>query len=296
MKPAEMGYLLLCCRLGQDERPLTLRQMGILRKRIAASPEPKQPEQKLTLASLRSLGFSLEDGTQILRLLNRREALESYLSRAEALGIVALSCNSPRFPPALRNKLRDLCPPVIFCRGNLSLLREPCVSLVGSRQLTVQGQAFACRVGELAAKEGLTLVSGNAGGADRTAQQACLYHGGAVISVLADALSAHAPENDRVLYLCQEGWELPFTAVRALSRNRLIHALGDKVLVAQTRLGAGGTWSGTEENLRHGYSPVFVHSDNSAGAIAMARQGATPVTIRQLSPLRGLTPAQTAFL
>jgi predicted Rossmann fold nucleotide-binding protein DprA/Smf involved in DNA uptake len=142
----------------------------------------------------------------------------------------------------------------------------------------------------LAAAEGFVLVSGNARGADRTAQEACLAAGGAVIAVLPAELSAHAPENDRLLYLCLTGWHLPMEPYRALERNRIIHALGEKTFVAQSHR-SGGTWSGSEENLRRGWSPLFVHDDGSEGCSALISLGATPVMLESLFSLSALQPA-----
>ena len=68
---------------------------------------------------------------------------------------------------------------------------------------------------------------------------------------------------------------------------------GEKTLVAQCRAGAGGTWDGTTENLRRGWSPVFVSDDGSEGAQALIARGAVPV--RTLSGLDDLQPAQLQF-
>lgn len=46
-------------------------------------------------------------------------------------------------------------------------------------------------------------------------------------------------------------------------------------MVAQTSPGFGGTWNGTEENLRRGWSPVFFFDDGSPGAQALIERGAT---------------------
>ena len=91
----------------------------------------------------------------------------------------------------------------------------------------------------------------------------------------------------------EQGYDLPFSAQRALSRNHFIHAMGEKTLVAQCRAGAGGTWDGTTENLRRGWSPVFVSDDGSEGAQALIARGAVPV--RTLSGLDDLQPAQLQF-
>ena len=129
-------------------------------------------------------------------------------------------------------------------------------------------------------------------GADRTAQEACLQNGGSALVFPATEL-VYCPVREHVLYAAEGGFELGFSAQRALSRNRLIHAMGEKTLVAQCRAGAGGTWDGTTENLRRGWSPVFVSDDGSEGVQALIARGAVPV--RTLSGLDALQPAQLQF-
>ena len=129
-------------------------------------------------------------------------------------------------------------------------------------------------------------------GADRAAQEACLTAGGSAVIFPAGRL-LDCPAQAHVLYLAEQGYDLPFSAQRALSRNHFIHAMGEKTLVAQCRAGAGGTWDGTTENLRRGWSPVFVSDDGSEGAQALIARGAVPV--RTLSGLDDLQPAQLQF-
>ena len=80
-----------------------------------------------------------------------------------------------------------------------------------------------------------------------------------MISVVADRLEDHR-EKENVLYLSEEGYDMAFSAQRALSRNRVIHALGIKTFVAQSRL-IGGTWDGTTNNLKNGFSSVFCRNN-----------------------------------
>lgn len=137
------------------------------------------------------------------------------------------------------------------------------------------GAQFAAQAGRLAAKEGFTLCSGDAMGADRTAQEACLRGGGSVLIFPATEL-VYCPIRKNTLYVAEGGFELGFSAQRALGRNRFIHAMGEKTLVAQTSFGKGGTWNGSLDNLQHEYSPLFVFDDGSEGARALCARGATP--------------------
>lgn len=159
--------------------------------------------------------------------------------------------------------------------GRFAAFAAPCISVVGSRHLAQPGAQFAAQAGRLAAREGFTLCSGDAMGADRTAQEACLSNGGSVLIFPATEL-VYCPVRENVLYAAEGGFELGFSAQRALGRNRFIHAMGEKTLVAQTGFGKGGTWSGSLDNLQHEYSPLFVFDDGSEGARALCARGATP--------------------
>ena len=283
--------LLLCADLGDGQKPLTPAQFRRLRVHVLARPEGEAPaERTLEEADLRALGLEASFARRVTALLDREAALDAYLRVGRELDVSPATRVSPLYPARLRLLGQDA-PTVLFCRGDSSLLQRPAVALVGSRELTEAGRTFARRVGELAALEGFVLVSGNARGADQTAQEACLAAGGAVISVLPDSLADHDPAGERVLFVSEQGWHLPIAPYRALDRNRLIHALGEKTLAAQSRL-TGGTWSGSLENLRRGWSPLFVNEAGGPGCARLIALGANPVRLETLDSLRALTPAQ----
>ena len=278
MRAAERGILLLCCHLADpDARPLSLAQFRELSLRANAMGLPgDDPLSCVREKELLRLGYDEAQAHRIVGLLDREDLLDQYLSGMKHARIAVLTRVSEQYPVILAKKLGLSCPPVLFAKGDLSLLRYRAVSVVGSRKLEPEGFAFAQTAGRLIAQEGFALCSGGAEGADRTAQRAALENGGCAVIYTPLELWKIRPEA-QTLYLSEDGFELPFTAQRALSRNRLIHANGEKVLVAQVRNGVGGTWSGTVENLRHEYSPVFVHDDGSEGAQALMARGATGV-------------------
>ena len=75
---------------------------------------------------------------------------------------------------------------------------------------------------------------------------------------------------------------MTFSAIRALSRNRLIHAMGSLTFVAQSGCGKGGTWSGSVQNLRNRWTPVCCFDDGSEGARQLIQMGARGVEHRDL--------------
>lgn len=279
MNVLERGMLLLCCALpGSEVKPLTSAEFMRLERALFE----KSGVGEVTVAALSAEGIERSEAERICALLDRETLLDAYLARARQLGIGVLTRLNPAYPQVLLQKLRRSAPPVLFYKGKTELLQNRCVSLVGSRRLAPMGEAFARRVGALAATEGLTLVSGGAAGADLAAQQACRALEGSVIVFAADRLMEHA-EQKQVIFCSEEGFDVPFSTPRAHSRNRLIHAMGERTFVAQCTHGHGGTWAGTVENLKKGLSPVYCHADGSAAAQALCELGAEALSYDDLT-------------
>ncbi len=272
MTPQAQVTALLCCALGEDVAPLTALQAGQLLRRMQDAGVTGLP-RTVGAAELAALGFSAEFSARAAALLSRPDALRRYTARNAPLTVLA--ADEPGFPARLL-RLGAQCPPVLFCRGDAALLQTRCIALVGSRNASPGALRFARRIGALCAAEGLTLVSGNAAGADRAAQDACLQGGGSVVSFVPDALCRHA-QAERRLFVSEHGADVPFSAARALSRNRLIHALGAAAVVAACTPERGGSWSGARENLRRGLSRLCVPDDDSPGSLALLALGATPI-------------------
>ena len=288
MKPAERGFLMLTSHLSDPQsKPLTVAQFRKLAARVRESAAPCE-QRSLKVTDLIALGYGSAEAERIVDLLSREAELDYYVNQAKKANCYPITRVSPEYPPMLRQRLGYDSPGCLWAKGDQSLLQKPMIALVGSRELRGKNRAFAEEAGLQAAKQGYVLLSGNARGADQTAQQACLDAGGQVISVVADSLEK-CKENPNILYLSEDGYQLPFSAQRALSRNRIIHAMGVMTLVAQCTLEKGGTWKGTEQNLRHGWSPVFCFRDESPAATELEQMGATPVDTQELKDLNALS-------
>lgn len=287
MTAAEQGFLLLSSHLGDPERrPLTVAQLREL-SRAVRRMDPPEGDWELTEKDLRAMGCDRAFAQRVLRLLDQQEQLQWYLEKGRRYGCIPLTRYHGRYPLRVRKQLALEAPGSLWAKGDLTLLQTPCMSLVGSRDLAPENRAFAEAVGAQAAKQGFTLVSGNARGADRTAQDSCLAHGGRVICIVADTLQA-CSEREAVLYLSEDGFDLPFSPQRALSRNRVIHTLSPVIFVAQCTLEKGGTWDGTCKNLRYGWSSVYCFRDESAAFQELTQMGAVPVSYRDLADLNAL--------
>ena len=280
MNRRERGFLLLTSRLGDPERKvLTAAQLRTLALRMRDMACPAE-DRELTEADLHHLGCDRELSARIVALLEQESLLDGYLAKAAGRGCVPITRVSEKYPQILRQRLGLDSPGCLWARGDVEILSTPAVSLVGCRELSEPNREFAEAVGYQAAVQGLTLVSGNARGADRAAQEACLRAGGRVVSIVADGLNRVPQRN--MLYLSEDGFDEEFSAQRALSRNRCIHALGRMVFVAQSDLQKGGTWSGTVKNLRFGWSPVACFRDGSEAMAQLEQMGAYQIGLEDL--------------
>ncbi len=291
MNPREEGFLLLTSRLGNpDRKVLTAAQLRTLADRVRHMDMPAA-ERELNAQDLVSLGYSREFARRILDLLEDSELLTHYLRAGQRKGCIPITRISPDYPVLLRQRLGLDSPGCLWAKGDVSLLRMPAISLVGSRELREANRAFAQKVGYQAAIQGLTLVSGNARGADRTAQQACLDAGGRVISIVADDLQKY-PARRNLLYLSEDGFDEGFSSQRALSRNRCIHSLGQLVFVAQSDVRKGGTWDGTAKNLHYGWSPVACFRDGSEASRELEQLGAYLIAVEDITDFSALNQEQ----
>ena len=294
MNARERGFLLLTSHLGDpDRKALSTAQLRILADRVKNSESP-EIDRELSESDLVKLGYNREMARRILGLLGEEEVLDHYLQRGKRMDCTPITRVSEGYPLLLRQRLGLDSPGCLWAKGDIQILNTPAVALVGSRELREPNREFAEAVGYHAAMQGLTLVSGNARGADRTAQEACLQAGGRVVSIVADELSRR-PLKRNVLYLSEEDFDEPFSAQRALSRNRCIHALGRMVFVAQSDVGKGGTWDGTVKNLRFGWSPVACFKDGSEAAQQLEQMGAYLIGTEALQDL-GSLPEQEMTL
>lgn len=295
MRAAEQGFLLLTCDFGDPERKiLTAPQLRTLASRMEMA-DRRLEDRELEAADLISLGYSSQMAQRIVSLLSEGARLDHYLRRGKQCFCHAISRISPGYPLRLRKRLGLDAPGCLWAKGDVSLLDAPKISLVGSRELRWENRNFAAEAGAQAAKQGYVLVSGNARGADRTAQEACLKNGGSVICVIADSLG-EKPIEGNVLYLSEGGFDHAFSAQRALSRNRIIHALSEKTLVAQSDFYTGGTWDGSTKNLKNGWSSLFCFDDGLPAAGALEQMGATLIGYSQLEDLQALTSEHMNFL
>ena len=222
-------------------------------------------------------------------LLSRATQIYHAVEAVRAQGYDVLLPEDAQWPVNL-HALGAQMPQFLFVRGNTALLGRRAVAVAGSREIEEKTVMLARACGEALAQEGYAMVCGGAWGVDTAAQSRFLECDGQLILVpafpagalLRQAYLTDAMARGNLLLVCDTWPDEPFSALKALSRNHTIYALGDVSVVVAARAEKGGTWSGASACLRGGYTPLFAldedGSDFEGNRLLLAR-GARPLDL-----------------
>ncbi len=183
----------------------------------------------------------------------------------------------------------DDAPPVLFTRGDVGLLRNAQIAVVGSRQPTAAGRALAARIARDLATSGFVITSGLARGIDAAAHEAALAAGGKTIAVCGTGLDTCYPAQHRALFdrIARDGLVVsefpPGTPPRAAhfpQRNRIISGLSRGVVVVEAAADSGSLIT-ARHALAQGREVFAVPGSPlnplAAGCLSLIRQGAALV-------------------
>ncbi len=228
------------------------------------------------------------------------EEAEAELKACRARDIALVALGEPDYPARLRTI--DDAPPLVAVRGKVSLLSQPLVAIVGSRNASAAGMKFAQQLARDLGAAGYGIVSGLARGIDAAAHRASLASG--TVAVLAGGHDRIYPSDHVELLnaLVADGAaisEMPLNweprAHDFPRRNRLISglALGVVIVEAARRSGSLITARLAGEQGREVFAvPGSPLDPRAEGTNGLLKQGATLVTevadvIAALEPILG---------
>lgn len=187
--------------------------------------------------------------------------------------------------PELLRSIYD--PPyILYYRGNLQILDDFCLGIVGSRVATTYGKVQARNFGNELAHQGIVVVSGMARGIDTEAHKGALAAEGRTVAVLGSGLKVvYPPENLKLFNrICENGLVIsqfpPLTRPEPGNfpvRNRIIAGLCRGVLVVEAKQKSGAliTADYALEQGREVFAiPGPISSKNSDGTNYLIKQGA----------------------
>jgi DNA processing protein len=212
-----------------------------------------------------------------LRLPETRDLVAAHAPSAVAIVDAAY--------PALLREIVD--PPfALFYRGNLSVLEQPIVAVVGSRRASAYGMNAAAHLTRQLASAGIVVASGLARGIDASAHQAALDAGSPTIAILGTGIDIIYPRSHAKLtraieanglVLTEFGPGTPPLAANFPVRNRLISgiSLGTVIVEATGKSGSLITARMAAEQNREVFAvPGSIFSAASEGPHRLIQYGA----------------------
>jgi DNA processing protein len=213
--------------------------------------------------------------------------INERLSAYEKKGIKILTIYDEDYPALLKETSQP--PWVLYYKGNVHLLRNPLIAIVGTRVPTVYGKNTAQQFAEALAHSGFTVVSGLARGIDSSAHLGAINEAGSTIAVLGCGVDVVYPLENGMLYreIEQKGlllseFPLGTPAQPGLFplRNRIIAGLSLGTLVVEAALKSGSLITADQalDESRDVFAiPGPINSPKSMGALSLIRHGAKMV-------------------
>ena len=193
----------------------------------------------------------------------------------------------PEFPDVLRNIKQP--PHKLYYIGDLDVLKQRCVAVVGSRTTTGYGRSMGQAIASRLADRNITVVSGMAAGIDTQAHRGALKVMGKTVAVLGCGLDICYPkENVKLKHEIEETGLLlseyaPGTEpvwYNFPQRNRIISGLCEMTVVVQARNTSGALIT-AELAMEQGRTvmavPGNIDSQYNLGNNKLIRDGVTPI-------------------
>lgn len=164
--------------------------------------------------------------------------VEKELEDTEKFGAKLISFFDDNYPKALQ-KIYDS-PPLIAVKGDISLLENSSISIVGARNCSFNGANIAKKIAVEFGQNSFVTISGLARGIDSAVHEASILSG--TIGVIAGGINSIYPYENRRLYqqISEVGLlisEMPFNAPPKsnyfIKRNRIISGLSSSLIVIE---------------------------------------------------------------
>jgi predicted Rossmann fold nucleotide-binding protein DprA/Smf involved in DNA uptake len=282
------AILLLCASFGNSRdsypQPLSLGEYNSLAQWLL--------EHKLRPADI--LDLKGQELLQQYELVNL-DRLESLLARGMMMalavdkwtsqGLWIVGRGDRNYPARLKQQLGANAPAVLYGVGNIGLLSQGGLAVVGSRNVGEDEIEYTKTVAYSCARNGIQIISGGARGVDTAAMLGAIDAGGTVVGMLADSLAKSsvsakyrdAIQQQRLTLISAVDPQAGFNVGNAMGRNKYIYALANYGLVVTSDYDKGGTWAGAVEVLKLEKGvPLFVKADEniSSGNKQLLKLGA----------------------
>jgi predicted Rossmann fold nucleotide-binding protein DprA/Smf involved in DNA uptake len=275
LTPDTQAILLLCASFGKSRdsypEPLSLKEYNSFASWLRQQHLRPADILRSTESSILSNCDCL-DSCRLKALVDRGMLLAIAVEKWTNQGLWILGRGDSLYPARLKQQLGLIAPPILYGVGDIRLLSQGGLAVVGSRDVDEDGLLYTEQVADSCARQGIQIVSGGARGVDRTSMLSALSGGGTVIGLLADSLAKSAIsikyrsaiQNKQLTLVSAVDPHAGFNVGNAMGRNKYIYALADYGLVVSSDYNKGGTWAGAIEALNQEKKiSVFVRSEGN---------------------------------
>ncbi|MBP7024517.1 MAG: DNA-processing protein DprA [Clostridia bacterium] len=208
------------------------------------------------------------------------------------LEIVKIKIGDEIYPEQLR-KIKNP-PKQLYLKGNIELLKQNCIAIIGSRSCTKNGENLAKKFASELSGQGLTIVSGMAKGIDAIVHRKTIDENGKTIAVLGSGLNYIFPKENEGLYydilksggliISEYSPNVEPNSKMFLERNRIVSGISIGILVieAMDRSGTSVTARlATQQGRKVFVLPHEIEDIHGKGTNKLIRKGATLITSTQ---------------
>lgn len=172
--------------------------------------------------------------------------IDTYIKNLTSQDVKVVTIFDEAFPEKLIGI--DDCPLVLYCKGNISLLNEQGIAIVGTRTPTNYGKIVTEKFSTFLAENGFVIISGLAYGIDSISHRSCLEVNGKTIAVLGGGFNYIYPSEheslakeiaEKGLIVSEYSPSYKATKYSFPQRNRIIAGLSEGVLITEASLKSG---------------------------------------------------------
>ncbi len=221
------------------------------------------------LENYKILELNDETINRLESLISRSAYLGIELNTLERKGINILTRSDDLYPKILKTKLKKYSPPILYYSGNLSILSNKGIAIVGSRNIDSAAEAFTIDLAKKCALDGINVISGGAKGVDIISEEVANLNGGTCVIVVSSRMDLKIRKQEvrkaimtnKSIIISPFRPDIRFFSYNAMARNKLIYAFSDIAVAISSDHNKGGTWTGAIECIKESYSKLFVRNE-----------------------------------
>lgn len=181
---------------------------------------------------------------EIIKKREKNADINALQQELNTKGVKVITLEDMTYPAQLKEM--DEPPFILYTYGNLNLLNENLVAVVGSRDISTEGLALTYKFSNLLMEQGITVLKGDTRDIDTITHIAAKDTKGFELTVLSDGILTNLYKLEKVnkqidpsktLILSFTDPNLHWTPYWEIRRNQTIFCLSDNIIVVEAREG-----------------------------------------------------------